>query len=218
MTMTDKKDKRFSTSLRGALQQTWDLHIRAIPMALLWAVSLLFIFQAPNLFTRLACSVLCSVVSLLNTSILKFSYIRVKPSQLIKNSEFMAMLTLNVFMGSMFVIALNNAVNLEIDSRWFSLAIVSTVPTFFILWLAVMLIANPIYIMLVATKSKTPITQSLLLYLQKRKKEAIITGLIFAVFAPIIFVFIAITLTVTQSLTIKTWEELNSEDKSQDEV
>jgi ABC-type transport system involved in cytochrome bd biosynthesis fused ATPase/permease subunit len=42
--------------------------------------------------------------------------------------------------------------------------------------------------------------------------------LIFAVFAPIIFVFIAITLTVTQSLTIKTWEELNSEDKSQDEV
>jgi type II secretory pathway component PulC len=72
--------------------------------------------------------------------------------------------------------------------------------------------------MLVATKSKTPITQSLLLYLQKRKKEAIITGLIFAVFALIIFVFIAITLTVTQSLTIKTWEELNSEDKSQDEV
>jgi hypothetical protein len=80
-----------------------------------------------------------------------------------------------------------------------------------------MLIANPIYIMLVATKSKTPITQSLLLYLQKRKKEAIITGLIFAVFALIIFVFIAITLTVTQSLTIKTWEELNSEDQSQDE-
>jgi hypothetical protein len=71
--------------------------------------------------------------------------------------------------------------------------------------------------MLVATKSKTPITQSLLLYLQKRKKEAIITGLIFAVFALIIFVFIAITLTVTQSLTIKTWEELNSEDQSQDE-
>jgi hypothetical protein len=130
----------------------------------------------------------------------------------------MAMLTLNVFIGGMFVIALNNAVNLEIDSRLLAIAIVSTAPTFFILWLTVMLIVNPIYIMLVATKSKTPITQSLLLYLQKRKKEAIITGLIFAVFAPIIFVFIAITLTVTQSLTIKTWEELNSEDKSQDEV
>jgi magnesium-transporting ATPase (P-type) len=129
----------------------------------------------------------------------------------------MAMLTLNVFIGGMFVIALNNAVNLEIDSRLLAIAIVSTAPTFFILWLTVMLIVNPIYIMLVATKSKTPITQSLLLYLQKRKKEAIITGLIFAVFALIIFVFIAITLTVTQSLTIKTWEELNSEDQSQDE-
>jgi hypothetical protein len=217
MTMTHKKVKRVSTSLRGALQQAWDLHIRAIPTSLLWAVSLLFIFQAPNLFARLACSFLCSVISLLNTSLLKFSYTRVRPSQLIKNSDFMAMLTLNVFIGGMFVIALNNAVNLEIDSRLLAIAIVSTAPTFFILWLTVMLIVNPIYIMLVATKSKTPITQSLLLYLQKRKKEAIITGLIFAVFALIIFVFIAITLTVTQSLTIKTWEELNSEDQSQDE-
>jgi hypothetical protein len=217
MTMTEKKVKRVSTSLRGALQQAWDLHIRAIPTSLLWAVSLLFIFQAPNLFARLACSVLCSVISLMNTSLLKFSYTRVRPSQLIKNSDFMAMLTLNIFIGGMFVIALNNAVNLEIDSRLLAIAIVSTAPTFFILWLTVMLTVNPIYIMLVASKSETSITQSLLLYLQKRKREVFITGAIFVVFAPVIFVFIAVTLTVTQSLTIKTWEKLNSEDQSQDE-
>ena len=218
MTMTYKKEKRASTSLRGALQQTWDLHIRAIPTSLVWAISLIFILQAPSLIIRLACSVLCSIISLLNTSIVKLSYTRVKPSQLIKNTEFKTVLMVNIFAGAMFVIALNNAVNLDIESRWLSLAIVSTAPTFFILWLLVMLIANPIYVMLVATKSKTFLAQSFIHYIQNRKKEVLITGLIFVIYAPIIFVFIAITLTVTQSLTIKTWEELNSQDKSQDEA
>ena len=154
----------------------------------------------------------------MNTSIVKLSYTRVKPSQLIKNTEFKTVLMVNIFVGGMFVIALNNAVNLDIESRWLSLAIVSTTPTFFILWLLVMLIANPIYVMLVATKSKTSLAQSFIHYIQNRKKEVLITGLIFVIFTPIIFVFIAITLTVTQSLTIKTWEELNPEDKSQDEA
>jgi hypothetical protein len=40
--------KKQASALRSALTLVWDLNIRAIPTALVWAVSLMFIFQAPN--------------------------------------------------------------------------------------------------------------------------------------------------------------------------
>jgi len=55
--------KKQASALRSALTLVWDLNIRAIPTALVWAVSLMFIFQAPNLLIALACATLCSTMS-----------------------------------------------------------------------------------------------------------------------------------------------------------
>ena len=216
--MNTTKSHRVSTSLRGALTLTWDLNIRAIPTSLVWAISLMFIFQAPNIFLSLACSFLCSVVSLLNCSLVKFSHIRVKPRLLITMPEFHKLLLLNSFLGGLFVAALSNVLNLKPDSIWISLCLTSVAITLFILWICMMLIYNPIFVTKVASQSPSSSLELFMLYAQKRKRELILVGVILVIFTPVVFVFISIALTLTQALTLITLDELTSNTTSEETI
>ena len=200
--------KREISPLRGALMLVWDLNIRAIPTALVWAVSLMFIFQAPNLLMALACATLSSTISLLNVSIVKFSYIRVKPLELVKSPEFRKILLLNILVGSLFVFAVNNMLNLKPSSIWISLSLTSIALTLFLLWIALMLIFNPIFVNALATQAAKPTAEIFMLYVKKHKKEVAITGVIVVACAPLVFFFICLVLTLTQAITIVTSEKM----------
>jgi len=200
--------KREISPLRGALMLVWDLNIRAIPTALVWAVSLMFIFQAPNLLMALACATLSSTISLLNVSIVKFSYIRVKPLELVKSPEFRKILLLNILVGSLFVFAVNNMLNLKPSSIWISLSLTSIALTLFLLWIALMLIFNPIFVNASATQAAKPAAEIFMLYVNKHKKEVAITGVIVVACAPLVFFFISLVLTLTQAITIVTSEKM----------
>lgn len=209
---------RQPSALRGALTLTWDLNVRAIPTALVWAVSLMFIFQAPNVKMSLACSIVCSAISLLNVSIVKFSHIRVKPLVLVKTREFQQLLLLNILVGSLFVLALSNVLNLNPSSIWISLALTSIALTLLIAWMGLMLIFNPIFVSKVATQATNSTAQLFIMYVQNRKREVVLVGVIMVVFAPFIFIFIAIALTLTQALTLLTLDELTSKSKIEAEI
>jgi len=200
--------KREISPLRGELMLVWDLNIRAIPTALVWAVSLMFIFQAPNLLMALACATLSSTISLLNVSIVKFSYIRVKPLELVKSPEFRKILLLNILVGSLFVFAVNNMLNLKPSSIWISLSLTSIALTLFLLWIALMLIFNPIFVNALATQAAKPAAEIFMLYVNKHKKEVAITGVIVVACAPLVFFFICLVLSVTQAITIVTSEKM----------
>ena len=200
--------KREISPLRGALMLVWDLNIRAIPTALVWAVSLMFIFQAPNLLMALACATLSSTISLLNVSIVKFSYIRVKPLELVKSPEFRKILLLNILVGSLFVFAVNNMLNLKPSSIWISLSLTSIALTLFLLWIALMLIFNPIFVNALATQAAKPTAEIFMLYVKKHKKEVAITGVTVVACAPLVFFFICLVLTLTQAITIVTSEKM----------
>lgn len=216
--MDFREDRRVSTALRGALTQTWDLNVRAIPTSLVWAVSLMFIFQTPNLLIQMACSLLCSIISLLNATIVKFSHKRIKPLQLIKTQEFQRILLLNALVGSLFVIALNNTLNLNPASLWLSVLIFSPAPTLFVAWMGLMTILNPIFVMRVATNTSHSTAEIFLCYLKTRKRVVLLTGLILVIFAPFIFFFISVVLTLAQALTVITFEGLSYTAKSEVEI
>lgn len=200
--------KKQTSALRSALTLVWDLNIRAIPTALVWAVSLMFIFQAPNLLIALACATLCSTISLLNVSIVKFSHIRVKPLALVKSPEFRKILLLNIVVGNLFVFAVNNMLNLKPSSIWISLSLTSIALTLFLLWIALMLIFNPIFVNALATQAAKPTAEIFMLYVKKHKKEVAITGVIVVACAPLVFFFICLVLTLTQAITIVTSEKM----------
>jgi hypothetical protein len=200
--------KREISPLRGALTLVWDLNIRAIPTALVWAVSLMFIFQSPSLLTHLVCSVICSLLSLLNVAIVKFSHKRVSVGQLIKTTQFKKIAALNLFVGILSVVALNNALNLNTSSMWASLVLKSTALSLLIIWLGLMLIFNPLYVSSIAHQESRSSAQIFMLYVGNYKKQVLLTAVIVVVSAPLIFIFISIALTLTQALTIVTSQEM----------
>jgi uncharacterized membrane protein len=156
----------------------------------------------------LACATLSSTISLLNVSIVKFSYIRVKPLELVKSPEFRKILLLNILVGSLFVFAVNNMLNLKPSSIWISLSLTSIALTLFLLWIALMLIFNPIFVNALATQAAKPAAEIFMLYVNKHKKEVAITGVIVVACAPLVFFFICLVLSVTQAITIVTSEKM----------
>lgn len=200
--------KKEHSALRGALTLVWDLNFRAIPTALVWAVGLIFIFQSPSLLTRLACSVVCSLLSLLNVAIVKFSHKRVRIGQLIKSAYFKKIAALNIFVGILSVIALNNALNLNPSSIWISLVLKSSALTLLIAWMGLMLIFNPIFVSVLAQQERRSTTEILMLYVTSYKKQVVLTGVIVMVCAPLIFIFVSIALTLTQALTVLACDEM----------
>ena len=200
--MKAKSVQRRTSPLRAALALTWDLNIRAIPTALVWAVSLLFLFQSPSLAMRVACSFICSLISLLNCSIVKFSYKRVKVSDLIRAKEFKQIAVLNTLVGFLFVLALSNMLHFSEASLWFSVILKSTTLTLFIIWMGLMLILNPLFVSKVAHQRPEPIALIFMEYLKNRKREVAIAAAIVVMCAPLIFIFISVVLTLTQALSV----------------
>lgn len=199
---------REQSALRGALTLTWDLNVRAIPTALIWAVSLMFIFQSPNLLTRLVFSVICSLISLLNGTIVKFSHKRISLSQFMKLPEFQRMAAFNVFVGILFVLAFSNMLHFNQVSIWISIALKSFAFTLLIGWMGLMLIVNPLFISKVAIRETKSLAEIFMLYAMTSKKEVLLCGLIVVVCAPLIFVFISLVLTLTQAVTVVKFEAL----------
>lgn len=197
-----------SSSLRSALALTWDLNIRAIPTSLVWAVSLMFIFQAPSLLVRLMCSLICSLVSLFNCSIVKFSHKRITSTQLLKAPQFQKIAALNVFVGILFVLAFSNLLNFQPSSIWISIALKSSALTLLIAWMGLMLILDPLFVTRVATQEARSLTEIFILYVKSNIKEVLLTGLIVVLCAPLIFFFISIVLTLTQAISVITSEAL----------
>jgi hypothetical protein len=200
--------KKQVSPLREALMLVWDLNIRAIPTALVWAVSLMFIFQSPTLITHVVCSVICSLLSLLNVAIVKFSHKRVSVGELIKCAQFKKIAALNLFVGILSVVALNNALNLNPSSIWVSLALKSSALSLLIAWLGLMLIFNPLFVSNIADQERRSSAEIFMLYVTNCKKQVLLTGVIVVVTAPLIFIFISIALTLTQALTIVTSKEM----------
>jgi hypothetical protein len=199
---------REQSALRGALTLTWDLNVRAIPTALIWAVSLMFIFQSPNLLTRLVFSVICSLISLLNGTIVKFSHKRISLSQFTKLPEFQRMAAFNVFVGILFILAFSNMLHFNQVSIWISIALKSFAFTLLIGWIGLMLIVNPLFISKVAIRGTKSLAEIFMLYVMTSKKEVLLCGLIVVVCAPLIFVFISLVLTLTQAVTVVKFEAL----------
>jgi len=218
MIALDNRRQRLSISLRAALTQVWDLNVRAIPTSLVWGISLMFIFESPNLALRLLSSVICSMTSLLNISILNNSRIKPKTLDLLRHRPFQKLLLLDILIGGLFVIALNNMLNLNPTSLWLSVAIKSSAPAFFILWMGLMLIFNPLYARHFATRTTSSIQQLFLLFIQKRKPEIFLTAFLLVILAPVIFVFLTIALTLTQSLTLITLDGLTFKANSKEMI
>ncbi len=146
----------------------------------------------------------------MNTSVVKFSHVRVEPLQLVKVRDFQKLLLLNILVGTLSVLALDNLLNLKPSSMWLSLIISSTALTLIIAWMALMLILNPILIIKVATALENSTAELFILYVKNRKREVFFTGLSLVIFAPLIFIFISIALTLTQALTVIAFEDLIS--------
>jgi len=197
-----------SSALRSALSLAWDLNLRAIPTALVWAVSLLFLFQTSSLLTRLGCSVVCSVISLFNSTVVKFSHKRIKPVELIKSPEFQKVAFLNVFVGILFVLALSNMLDFQSAALLISIALKSSALTLLIGWMGLMLVVNPLFVSKVSHQEAESIAEIFMLYVRNNKKEVLLTGAIVVVCAPLIFIFISIVLTLTQAITITTFEAM----------
>lgn len=216
--MNTLKDRRVSSAFRAALGLVWDLHVRAIPTAMIWAISLMFIFQSPSLLMKLICSIICSVISLINTAIVKFSTPSVTLRKLVKTSEFQRILLLNILLGILFVVALNNALNMIPTPIWLSLVIKSIVPSLFILWMGMMIIFNPIFIVNTATESSKTASEMFFDYLRSEKRVIALTFFIILALAPLIFLFICIALTLTQAHTVRNFQELNSTFTSKEDI
>jgi hypothetical protein len=194
--------------LRRALTVTWDLNIRAIPTSLVWAISLMFIFQSPSLLVRLVCSVICSFVSLFNCAILKFSYKHITPAQLLKAPQFQKIAALNVFVGILFVLSFSNLLNFQPAPIWISIVLKSSALTLLIGWIGLMLILDPLFVTKVATQEARSVTEIFILYVRSSKKEVLLSALVVVVCAPLIFFFISIVLTLTQAISVITSEAL----------
>jgi hypothetical protein len=218
MSVFTRETRSRPSSLRSALGLTWDLNVRAIPTSLLWALSLTVIFQSSNVGIRLACVILCSTISLFNTSLVKFSVPRIKAMQLVKSNEFRKILLLNNFVGLLFVLSLNNVMTFDSPNKALTLVIFSTAPTLFIAWMFVMLILNPIFVMKVARQIPDETTVLLLQYVGTRKKEIVIAASMLVISVPLFFFFISTALTLTQALTVISFEALISQEENEARV
>ena len=71
-----------------------------------------------------------------------------------------------------------------------------------------MLVVNPLFVSKVSHQEAESIAEIFMLYVRNNKKEVLLTGAIVMVCAPLIFIFISIVLTLTQAITITTFEAM----------
>ncbi|MSX59466.1 MAG: hypothetical protein F2766_05785 [Actinobacteria bacterium] len=93
---------------------------------------------------------------------------------------------------------------------WLSLIIMSIVPSLLMLWMGMMIVFNPIFIMNTATESSKTASEMFFYYLKSEKRVIALTFFIILALAPLIFLFICIALTLSQALTVRNFQELNS--------
>lgn len=74
--------------------------------------------------------------------------------------------------------------------------------------MGLMLILDPLFVTKVATQEARSLTKIFILYVKSSKKEVLLSGLVVVVCAPLIFFFISLVLTLTQAITITTFEAM----------
>jgi hypothetical protein len=211
------KKRSSATQFRAALMRTWELNLRAIPTSVVWGISLVMIFQGSNLILRMIAAIVASTISLMNVAIINFSARRVKPIQFLRARKFRKFFLLNLLLGVLFVLALNNLANFDSSPQLVSVAFASIAISLFLVWMSLMVVAGPI---LLSQSPSNGIEEALELvakYFKERKFEIAITAILLVALAPIIFFFLAIALTLTQAFTIETFGEYVSDISSEED-
>lgn len=193
--------------MRRALEMVWDLNIKAIPSAMLWAISLWFMIETSSLLIRMSALLVADLAILLSGAIVaKYERpMRRNSFHLSLSDPFVrkALLPTSIILG----LALQNARHQESSSLFAKYFYSSVVLSSLILWLFVSVVLIPgrafqgfhgDEIILLATS----------LNVVKKNKGTLALSLSILLFGwPLFFVYIFLALTLSQCLILPKIEE-----------
>lgn len=193
--------------MRRALQMVWELNIRAIPSAMVWAVSLWFVIESTLLVVRITALLLANLALLFSGAILArmekprsgFAFL----SSLRDPFVWKFLFSTSVILG----LALQNAKHQEYSSSFAKYFYASIVMSSLILWLFASVVLIPRRAVQ-GFQGEEIITLSFGINFVKQHKGTLALALSILLFGwPFFFVYVFLALTISQCLIMSKIEE-----------
>lgn len=197
--------------MRHAFQNVWDLNIKAIPTSLVWAISFWFILESPSLPIKLVALLIANLTSVASALIIMKLE---RPGLTIKFLTFardpFVWKTL-YGIGILLVMSLYNVSRQSEASSVMKLFYVSVALSVLILWTIAIVALLPYLAQQLAKNERPNLPDIGFFLLGLRKRYLVISLSIVFLSWPLIFFYVFIVLTLTQSIIFSQISELKDQ-------
>lgn len=186
---------------RFGLNILWTLNFKAMPYALLWAVSLFASIQTKSTFLRFFAVLLCGIAAILEGSLIRNSLSpRAKVSLVSAFGDKVLIIVLTIS-GIAFAITLENVARYSGSSRIIRLLMVSNFITMLVIWLFVQVVFTPIRFVVSPKPSGRESFRLSLNYIAGERKSLAISIFSLLLGWPLFFFYFLLALTFAQAMT-----------------
>lgn len=197
--------------MRHAFQNVWDLNVKAIPTSLVWAISFWFIVESPSLLIKLFAVFTANMAALASALIImKLERPRLKINFLSFARDPFVWKTLHAI-GILLVMSLYNVSRQSDASSIVKLFYVSVALSALFLWIIATVALVPILAKRQANDENSDIL-TIGIFLMGLQKRYLVLSMSIILFSwPLIFFYVFIALTLSQSLIFSQISELKDQ-------
>lgn len=202
------KRVRNASPMRHALQMVWDLNIRTMPTAVVWAISFWFVIEPHSMLIRfIAISVANIVAFSSGIFIVKSSHPQQKPSWkvwILDPFSWKALLGTGLILG----LSLENLSRTQTSSMAGKLFYLSIFVSSLILWLFVLVVLIPLRVQMKRTEDQLKVLRRAIDYVRYCKPYLLISFSTLLFGWPLFFVYVFLALTFAQCMTLSSSEDI----------
>ena len=197
--------------MRHAFQNVWDLNVKAIPTSLVWAISFWFILESPSLLIKLFAVFTANIAALASALIImKLERPSLKIDFLSFTRDSLIWKTLHAI-GILLVMSLYNVSRQSDAPPIMKLFYVSVALSVLILWIIATVALVPILAKWHASDESSNLL-TIVIFLMGLQKRYLILSMSIILFSwPLIFFYVFIALTLSQSLIFSQFSELKDQ-------
>lgn len=188
--------------MRQAFSNLWELNVKAIPTALIWAGALWLLMQSPLFIVKFAAVITAHIVAVISAVLLvklQAPSAQIRVLNILKD-RFLLKLSLSI--NLLLVMSLQNLDRFSGSSLALRLIYVATTLSLLILWGGLILFLIPLCVLAFTEEREFDLTQVLISLVAIQKRYLIVALFILFLTWPLIFFYIFLALTLGQSIVV----------------
>ena len=202
------KGQRHPSPIRGAFQLLWDLNVKAVPSAMVWAISFWFVIESHSLVTRSAAVLLASLAAMFSSALI-INESGTSTSVSWKNAmKDRFSWKIVAACGLLLDLSLENLAIADSRSYLAKLLFLSIFLSSLILWLYAVLIIVPLRTQGQGKEVPLDTVARSLNFIRLRKRDAVVSISVVFFAWPIFFVYVFLGLTFAQCVIVSSYGDL----------